>query len=118
MALVECTELLLLKPQAVAQPKHGLFAPVTSPLPSWVGREIRLQKEGAFPMTQNRALQLLYDLRYLNIVLTARGEEVKSGRGKQDSRYAHPSGLSQCCFCRGHTAPNQEATKRQPLVVH
>uniref|UniRef100_A0A8I3S1H0 Conserved oligomeric Golgi complex subunit 1 n=1 Tax=Canis lupus familiaris TaxID=9615 RepID=A0A8I3S1H0_CANLF len=43
-------------------------------------------KEGAFPMTQNRALQLLYDLRYLNIVLTARTEEVKSGRSKQDSR--------------------------------
>ncbi|XP_036125075.1 conserved oligomeric Golgi complex subunit 1 isoform X1 [Molossus molossus] len=44
------------------------------------------QKEGAFPMTQNRALQLLYDLRYLHMVLTAKGEEVKSGRGKQDSR--------------------------------
>ncbi|VFV34401.1 conserved oligomeric golgi complex [Lynx pardinus] len=44
------------------------------------------QKEGAFPMTQNRALQLLYDLRYLSIILTARGEEVKSGRSKQDSR--------------------------------
>lgn len=36
-------------------------------------------------MTQNRALQLLYDLRYLSLVLTARGEE-KSGRTKQDSR--------------------------------
>ncbi|XP_053766364.1 conserved oligomeric Golgi complex subunit 1 [Desmodus rotundus] len=47
---------------------------------------IHLQKEGAFPMTQNRALQLLYDLRYLNIVLAAKGEEVKSGRSKQDSR--------------------------------
>lgn len=40
-------------------------------------------------MTQNRALQLLYDLRYLNIVLTAKGEEVKGGR-KQDSRYPRP----------------------------
>lgn len=37
-------------------------------------------------MTQNRALQLLYDLRYLTIVLTAKGEDVKSGRSKQDSR--------------------------------
>nr|KAF6455439.1 component of oligomeric golgi complex 1 [Rousettus aegyptiacus] len=45
-----------------------------------------MKKEGAFPMTQNRALQLLYDLRYLNIVLTAKGEEVKSSRSKQDSR--------------------------------
>lgn len=50
------------------------------------GWDIHLQKEGAFPMTQNRALQLLYDLRYLSIILTARGEEVKSGRSKQDSR--------------------------------
>lgn len=37
-------------------------------------------------MTQNRALQLLYDLRYLNIVLTSKGEELKSGRSKPDSR--------------------------------
>lgn len=43
-------------------------------------------------MTQNRALQLLYDLRYLSIVLTAKGEEVKSSRSKQDSRYRHPLG--------------------------
>ncbi|XP_070339634.1 conserved oligomeric Golgi complex subunit 1 isoform X2 [Equus asinus] len=49
--------------------------------------EKQMKKEGAFPMTQNRALQLLYDLRYLNIVLTAKGEEVKSGRSKQDSRF-------------------------------
>ncbi|XP_012968715.1 conserved oligomeric Golgi complex subunit 1 isoform X2 [Mesocricetus auratus] len=44
------------------------------------------KKEGTFPMTQNRALQLLYDLRYLNVVLTSKGEEVKSGRSKPDSR--------------------------------
>ncbi|XP_028354965.1 conserved oligomeric Golgi complex subunit 1-like isoform X3 [Physeter macrocephalus] len=37
-------------------------------------------------MTQNRALQLLYDLRYLTIVLTTKGEEMKSGRSKQDPR--------------------------------
>lgn len=48
--------------------------------------ENQIKKEGAFPMTQNRALQLLYDLRYLNIVLTSKGEEVKSGRSKADSR--------------------------------
>uniref|UniRef100_A0A8C5P4D7 Conserved oligomeric Golgi complex subunit 1 n=1 Tax=Jaculus jaculus TaxID=51337 RepID=A0A8C5P4D7_JACJA len=47
----------------------------------------QMQKEGAFPVTQNRALQLLYDLRYLSIVLTTKGEEVKSGRSKQDSRF-------------------------------
>ncbi|XP_055448178.1 conserved oligomeric Golgi complex subunit 1 [Psammomys obesus] len=48
--------------------------------------EKQIKKEGIFPMTQNRALQLLYDLRYLNIVLTSKGEEVKSGRSKPDSR--------------------------------
>ncbi|XP_007482766.2 conserved oligomeric Golgi complex subunit 1 isoform X2 [Monodelphis domestica] len=55
---------------------------------SSVTSKIRLpvQKEGTFPMTQNRALQLLYDLRYLNIVLTVKTEEVKSARSKQDSR--------------------------------
>lgn len=37
-------------------------------------------------MTQNRALQLLYDLRYLSVVLTARGEEMKSSRCRQDPR--------------------------------
>ncbi|XP_036194894.1 conserved oligomeric Golgi complex subunit 1 isoform X1 [Myotis myotis] len=48
------------------------------------GKEMK--REGAFPMTQNRALQLLYDLRYLSTVLAAKGEEVKSGRSKHDSR--------------------------------
>lgn len=37
-------------------------------------------------MTQNRALQLLYDLRYLNIILTAKSEEAKTSRIKHDSR--------------------------------
>ena len=36
--------------------------------------------------TQNRALQLLYDLRYLNIILTAKSEEAKTSRIKHDSR--------------------------------
>uniref|UniRef100_A0A2R8ZLP3 Conserved oligomeric Golgi complex subunit 1 n=1 Tax=Pan paniscus TaxID=9597 RepID=A0A2R8ZLP3_PANPA len=51
-----------------------------------LSEEKQIKKEGAFPVTQNRALQLLYDLRYLNIVLTAKGDEVKSGRSKPDSR--------------------------------
>ncbi|XP_036691650.1 conserved oligomeric Golgi complex subunit 1 isoform X2 [Balaenoptera musculus] len=51
-----------------------------------LSEEKQVKKEGAFPMTQNRALQLLYDLRYLHIVLTTKGEEVKSGRSKQDPR--------------------------------
>ncbi|XP_054832185.1 conserved oligomeric Golgi complex subunit 1 isoform X2 [Eublepharis macularius] len=44
------------------------------------------KKKGMLPVTQNRALQLLYDLRYLNIVLTSKSEELKSSRNKQDSR--------------------------------
>lgn len=38
-------------------------------------------------MTQTQALQLLFDLRYLIMVLTAKGDEARSGRSKQDSRY-------------------------------
>ncbi|XP_060108300.1 conserved oligomeric Golgi complex subunit 1 isoform X2 [Heteronotia binoei] len=44
------------------------------------------KKEGMLPITQNRALQLLYDLQYLNIVLTTKREDMKSSRSKQDSR--------------------------------
>ncbi|XP_030064389.1 conserved oligomeric Golgi complex subunit 1 isoform X2 [Microcaecilia unicolor] len=40
----------------------------------------------AFPMTQNRALQLLYDLRYLTILLTPRSEDLKGSKSKQDTR--------------------------------
>ncbi|XP_076609353.1 conserved oligomeric Golgi complex subunit 1 isoform X2 [Chaetodon auriga] len=44
-------------------------------------------REGAFPMTQNRALQLLFDLRYLNSTLGSRLEEGKSSRSHQDPRF-------------------------------
>ncbi|KAF7643875.1 hypothetical protein LDENG_00231680 [Lucifuga dentata] len=43
-------------------------------------------KEGVFPMTQNRALQLLFDLRYLSAVLGPKLEEGKSVRSLQDPR--------------------------------
>uniref|UniRef100_A0A2K6GRF0 Conserved oligomeric Golgi complex subunit 1 n=1 Tax=Propithecus coquereli TaxID=379532 RepID=A0A2K6GRF0_PROCO len=51
-----------------------------------LSEEKQIKKEGAFPVTQNRALQLLYDLRYLSIVLTTKAEEGKSSRSKPDSR--------------------------------
>lgn len=38
-------------------------------------------------MTQNRALQLLFDLRYLNTMLSSRLDEGKSSRTHQDPRY-------------------------------
>uniref|UniRef100_A0A4W6D3X0 Conserved oligomeric Golgi complex subunit 1 n=1 Tax=Lates calcarifer TaxID=8187 RepID=A0A4W6D3X0_LATCA len=44
-------------------------------------------KEGVFPMTQNRALQLLFDLRYLSTTLGSRLEEGKSSRSHQDPRF-------------------------------
>uniref|UniRef100_H0W5X7 Conserved oligomeric Golgi complex subunit 1 n=1 Tax=Cavia porcellus TaxID=10141 RepID=H0W5X7_CAVPO len=47
--------------------------------------EGKQKKEGAFPLTQNWALQLLYDLRYLRIVLSSK-QEMKSGHGKLDCR--------------------------------
>ncbi|XP_009075865.1 PREDICTED: conserved oligomeric Golgi complex subunit 1, partial [Acanthisitta chloris] len=44
------------------------------------------KKVDTFPLTQSRALQLLYDLRYLSIILTAKSEEGKPSRSKHDSR--------------------------------
>nr|XP_020463880.1 conserved oligomeric Golgi complex subunit 1 [Monopterus albus] len=44
-------------------------------------------RESVFPMTQNRALQMLFDLRYLNTTLGSRMEEGKSSRFHQDSRF-------------------------------
>ncbi|XP_014895523.1 conserved oligomeric Golgi complex subunit 1 isoform X1 [Poecilia latipinna] len=43
--------------------------------------------EGVLPITQNRALQLLFDLRYLNTTLASRVEEGKTSRSQQDPRF-------------------------------
>ncbi|XP_006872363.1 PREDICTED: conserved oligomeric Golgi complex subunit 1 [Chrysochloris asiatica] len=51
-----------------------------------LSEEKQTKKEGAFPITQNQALQLLFDLRYLSVVLTSKSEEGKSGRSRHDSR--------------------------------
>uniref|UniRef100_A0A6Q2ZL99 Conserved oligomeric Golgi complex subunit 1 n=1 Tax=Esox lucius TaxID=8010 RepID=A0A6Q2ZL99_ESOLU len=45
-----------------------------------------IQKECPFPMTQNRSLQLLFDLRFLSATLTTRLEEGKGSRSYQDPR--------------------------------
>ncbi|KAK4812055.1 hypothetical protein QYF61_026887, partial [Mycteria americana] len=60
----------------------------------------RNRKAGTFPMTQNRALQLLYDLRYLSIILTAKSEEAKTSRIKHDSRIEKVTD-----FLEGHVDP-------------
>uniref|UniRef100_H2TYI5 Conserved oligomeric Golgi complex subunit 1 n=1 Tax=Takifugu rubripes TaxID=31033 RepID=H2TYI5_TAKRU len=44
-------------------------------------------KDAVFPMTQNRALQLLFDLRFLYNTLGSRLEEGKSTRSQQDPRF-------------------------------
>ncbi|NXT83004.1 COG1 protein, partial [Zapornia atra] len=62
--------------------------------------EEKQEKVGAFPMTQNRALQLLYDLRYLSIILTAKSEEAKPSRVKHDSRIEKVTD-----FLEGHIDP-------------
>ncbi|NXP43659.1 COG1 protein, partial [Heliornis fulica] len=62
--------------------------------------EEKQEKVRAFPMTQNRALQLLYDLRYLSIILTAKTEEAKT------SRIKHDSGIEKVTdFLEGHIDP-------------
>ncbi|XP_065591445.1 conserved oligomeric Golgi complex subunit 1 isoform X2 [Cyrtonyx montezumae] len=58
------------------------------------------KKAGTFPVMQNRALQLLYDLRYLNIILTAKSEEAKTSRIKHDSRIEKVTD-----FLEGHIDP-------------
>uniref|UniRef100_A0A3Q2EB58 Conserved oligomeric Golgi complex subunit 1 n=1 Tax=Cyprinodon variegatus TaxID=28743 RepID=A0A3Q2EB58_CYPVA len=47
----------------------------------------RMRDAGALPVTQNRALQLLFDLRYLNTTLSSRLEEGKTSRSQQDPRF-------------------------------
>ncbi|TNN22696.1 Conserved oligomeric Golgi complex subunit 1 [Liparis tanakae] len=51
-------------------------------------------------MTQTRALQLLFDLRYLNTTLGSRGEEGKSSRTPQDPRF-----LEVCDWLEGFIDP-------------
>ncbi|XP_041857088.1 conserved oligomeric Golgi complex subunit 1 isoform X2 [Melanotaenia boesemani] len=48
--------------------------------------ELPPSREGVFPVTQNRALQLLFDLRYLSSTLSSRLEEGTSSRSHQDPR--------------------------------
>ncbi|XP_031421201.1 conserved oligomeric Golgi complex subunit 1 isoform X2 [Clupea harengus] len=57
-------------------------------------------KDVAFLMTQNRALQLLFDVRYLSATLAARLEEGKSSRSQQDPRVQEV-----CDSLEGHIDP-------------
>ncbi|XP_045889222.1 conserved oligomeric Golgi complex subunit 1 isoform X1 [Micropterus dolomieu] len=57
-------------------------------------------RECVFPMTQNRALQLLFDLRYLNTTLGSRQEEGKSSRSHQDPRFSEV-----CDWLEGYIDP-------------
>ncbi|KAM4890235.1 conserved oligomeric Golgi complex subunit 1 isoform 2-T2 [Sylvia borin] len=58
------------------------------------------KRPDSFPLTQSRALQLLYDLRYLSMILTAKSEDPKPSRIKQDS------GIEKVIdFLEGHIDP-------------
>ncbi|XP_016297068.1 conserved oligomeric Golgi complex subunit 1-like isoform X2 [Sinocyclocheilus anshuiensis] len=57
-------------------------------------------KDAALPMTQNRALQLLFDLRYLSATLGSRLEEGRSSRSQQD-----PSIQQVCDSLESHIDP-------------
>ncbi|XP_057201373.1 conserved oligomeric Golgi complex subunit 1 isoform X1 [Triplophysa rosa] len=43
-------------------------------------------KDGGLPMTQNRSLQLLFDLRYVSVTLCSRLDEGRSSHSQQDPR--------------------------------
>ncbi|XP_053563002.1 conserved oligomeric Golgi complex subunit 1 isoform X2 [Bombina bombina] len=49
-------------------------------------------------LTQTRALQLLFDLRYLNLILGARNEDGKSSKAKQDSRVQKVADQLESCI--------------------
>uniref|UniRef100_A0AAR2JX06 Conserved oligomeric Golgi complex subunit 1 n=1 Tax=Pygocentrus nattereri TaxID=42514 RepID=A0AAR2JX06_PYGNA len=58
------------------------------------------RKDAAPPITQNRALQLLFDLRFLSATLGSRLEEGKSSRSQQDPRIQEI-----CDLLEGHIDP-------------
>ncbi|XP_068606031.1 conserved oligomeric Golgi complex subunit 1 [Brachionichthys hirsutus] len=72
-------------PQAVLQ--ELLQACLTQALHHYQSLTQPTPSKESFPMTQNRALQLLFDLRYLNNTLGGRSEEGRSSRSHQDPRF-------------------------------
>ncbi|KAM3921707.1 conserved oligomeric Golgi complex subunit 1 isoform 2-T2 [Leptodactylus fuscus] len=57
-----------------------------------------LGKKSANPITQSRALQLLFDLRYLCLILSSRSEDAKSGKTKPDSRIQQVADQLESCI--------------------
>ncbi|XP_069809535.1 conserved oligomeric Golgi complex subunit 1 [Dendropsophus ebraccatus] len=55
-------------------------------------------KKSATSITQSRALQLLFDLRYLCLVLTSRAEDGRSGKSKPDSRIQQVADQLESCI--------------------
>ncbi|XP_061606022.1 conserved oligomeric Golgi complex subunit 1 isoform X1 [Phyllopteryx taeniolatus] len=83
-----CVEVNKVGGHAVPQPtlQELLQACLDQALQHYHSLTQRAPREGAFPMTQNRALQMIFDLRYLNTALSAKMEEGKSCRSHQDHR--------------------------------
>ncbi|XP_040294676.1 conserved oligomeric Golgi complex subunit 1 isoform X1 [Bufo bufo] len=57
-----------------------------------------LGKKSANSVTQTRALQLLFDLRYLCLILGSRSEDGKSGKAKPDSRIQQVADQLESCI--------------------
>ncbi|KAG9473533.1 hypothetical protein GDO78_004044 [Eleutherodactylus coqui] len=57
-----------------------------------------LGKKSPNPITQTRALQLLFDLRYLCLILGSRAEDGKSGKAKPDSRVPQVADQLESCI--------------------
>ncbi|KAJ8389155.1 hypothetical protein AAFF_G00123610 [Aldrovandia affinis] len=82
------------------------------------------QKDGSFPMTQNRALQLLFDLRFLSATLSPRPEEGKSSRPTQEPRVQQRTsvllglltGAEKQFTPRGNSVSSQEPYNILPLA--
>ncbi|XP_056406655.1 conserved oligomeric Golgi complex subunit 1 isoform X2 [Hyla sarda] len=57
-----------------------------------------LGKKSANPITQTRALQLLFDLRYQCLIFTSRTEDGRSGKSKPDSRIQQVADQLESCI--------------------
>ncbi|KAE8576114.1 hypothetical protein XENTR_v10004059 [Xenopus tropicalis] len=58
----------------------------------------KMKSKQASSLTQARALQLLFDLRYMNLILSSRSEDLKSSKSKQESRIQKVADQLETCI--------------------
>ncbi|KAM4692092.1 conserved oligomeric Golgi complex subunit 1 isoform 2-T2 [Rhinophrynus dorsalis] len=58
----------------------------------------KMRSKQANSLTQTRALQLLFDLRFINLILGSRTEDVKGSKSKQDSRIQQVADQLESCI--------------------